>query len=194
MPSPRSADRIGALEATLAADKQATEQKIEELDAALRREKLERAVAEGALETARKDFSRLMREVMATAAQPAGAGRTDTAARRQRRINRRPKELAASPGHEPGDVVLGAIHGPNQAGGQLIYRKASRRPLRLAFRRCIPAGAESLFDMPYRVNAELPASVRNHLPEHAQDIYRAGVQPCLSPPMPANGIANSART
>jgi cation transport regulator len=26
--------------------------------------------------------------------------------------------------------------------------------------------------MPYRVNAELPASVRNHLPEHAQDIYR----------------------
>ena len=26
--------------------------------------------------------------------------------------------------------------------------------------------------MPYRVNAELPVSVRNHLPEHAQDIYR----------------------
>jgi len=27
--------------------------------------------------------------------------------------------------------------------------------------------------MPYRVNTELPASVRNHLPGHAQDIYRA---------------------
>ena len=27
--------------------------------------------------------------------------------------------------------------------------------------------------MPYDVNAELPASVRHHLPEHAQDIYRA---------------------
>ena len=27
--------------------------------------------------------------------------------------------------------------------------------------------------MPYRVNADLPASVRSHLPEHAQDIYRA---------------------
>ena len=27
--------------------------------------------------------------------------------------------------------------------------------------------------MPYAVNTELPASVRNHLPGHAQDIYRA---------------------
>jgi cation transport regulator len=27
--------------------------------------------------------------------------------------------------------------------------------------------------MPYRVNADLPLSVRSHLPEHAQDIYRA---------------------
>jgi len=27
--------------------------------------------------------------------------------------------------------------------------------------------------MPYRVNSDLPASVRSHLPDHAQDIYRA---------------------
>ena len=27
--------------------------------------------------------------------------------------------------------------------------------------------------MPYPSNADLPSSVRNHLPEHAQDIYRA---------------------
>jgi cation transport regulator len=27
--------------------------------------------------------------------------------------------------------------------------------------------------MPYASNADLPASVRQHLPEHAQDIYRA---------------------
>jgi cation transport regulator len=27
--------------------------------------------------------------------------------------------------------------------------------------------------MPYSSNAELPAAVRNHLPAHAQDIYRA---------------------
>ncbi len=26
--------------------------------------------------------------------------------------------------------------------------------------------------MPYRVNADLPPAVRNHLPPHAQDIYR----------------------
>lgn len=26
--------------------------------------------------------------------------------------------------------------------------------------------------MPYKTNAELPASVYNHLPEHAQSIYR----------------------
>lgn len=27
--------------------------------------------------------------------------------------------------------------------------------------------------MPYATNADLPPSVRNHLPAHAQDIYRA---------------------
>jgi cation transport regulator len=27
--------------------------------------------------------------------------------------------------------------------------------------------------MPYETNADLPPSVREHLPEHAQDIYRA---------------------
>ena len=68
-------DRIGALEAARAAEKQAAEQKIEELDAALRREKLERAVVEGALEAARKDFARLMREVMALQRSTACAGR-----------------------------------------------------------------------------------------------------------------------
>lgn len=26
--------------------------------------------------------------------------------------------------------------------------------------------------MPYRSNSELPPGVRNHLPDHAQDIYR----------------------
>ena len=26
--------------------------------------------------------------------------------------------------------------------------------------------------MPYRANADLPSSVRDHLPEHAQSIYR----------------------
>ena len=57
-------NRMHALEATLAATKQTAEQQIEDLSAALRREKLERAVVEGALETGRKDCARLMREVM----------------------------------------------------------------------------------------------------------------------------------
>jgi crescentin len=58
-------ERIDALEAALTGDKQATEQQIEELTAALRREKMERSVVEGALEAGRKDFAKLMREVMA---------------------------------------------------------------------------------------------------------------------------------
>lgn len=57
--------RIAALEATLANEKQSAENTIQELNAALQREKLERSVVEGALETGRKEFSRLMREVMA---------------------------------------------------------------------------------------------------------------------------------
>lgn len=58
-------DRIATLEATLANEKQSAENTIQELNAAVQREKLERAVIEGALETGRKDFARLMREVMA---------------------------------------------------------------------------------------------------------------------------------
>lgn len=58
-------ERITTLEASLLSEKQGAEQTIEELNTALRREKMQRAVVEGALETARKDFSRLMREVMA---------------------------------------------------------------------------------------------------------------------------------
>ncbi len=69
-------DQLAALEAARATDKQIAEQAIEEFGAALKREKLERAMADGALETARKDFARVAREVMALqrnqAAQEAG--------------------------------------------------------------------------------------------------------------------------
>jgi crescentin len=57
-------ERIGTLERTLAAEKQTTAETVEDLNAALRREKLERAVSDGALETARKDLARAMREIM----------------------------------------------------------------------------------------------------------------------------------
>ena len=56
--------RIGDLEVTLTGEKQTNEQTVEELKAALRREQMQRAVVEGALEAGRKEYSRLMREVM----------------------------------------------------------------------------------------------------------------------------------
>ncbi len=56
--------RIDTLAKARGNDKMLAEQAIEELTAALQREKLERSVVEGALEAARKDFARVMREVM----------------------------------------------------------------------------------------------------------------------------------
>jgi chromosome segregation ATPase len=58
-------EQIAAIESARAAEKQATEQRIEELGASLRREQMQCSVVEGALETARRDFARLMREAMA---------------------------------------------------------------------------------------------------------------------------------
>jgi hypothetical protein len=58
-------ERIGRLEAALAAEKQGSTAAIEDIKAALRREKMERLATEGALEIARKDFARLMRKAMA---------------------------------------------------------------------------------------------------------------------------------
>jgi chromosome segregation ATPase len=58
-------ERIAQLEATLASEKLSAENTIQELNATVQREKMERAVVEGALESGRKDFARLMREVMA---------------------------------------------------------------------------------------------------------------------------------
>lgn len=58
-------DRIEAMQTAAANERQAAEASIEELTAALRREKMERAVVQGALDSGRKDLTRLMREVMA---------------------------------------------------------------------------------------------------------------------------------
>jgi len=55
-------EQVTALEAARAAERQVSEQRIEELSVALRREQMQCSVVEGALETARKDFARLMRE------------------------------------------------------------------------------------------------------------------------------------
>ncbi|HET9715303.1 MAG TPA: hypothetical protein VFP60_03875 [Pseudolabrys sp.] len=58
-------EQLAAVETARAAEKQAANQRIEELSASLRREQMQCSVVEGALETARKDFARLMREAVA---------------------------------------------------------------------------------------------------------------------------------
>jgi chromosome segregation ATPase len=65
-------EQVAALEAARATEKQAAEQRIEELGTSLRREQMQCSVVEGALETARRDFARLMREAMALQRQQAG--------------------------------------------------------------------------------------------------------------------------
>jgi crescentin len=56
-------DRVSRLESELQSNGYAAEKQIEELTAALQRERAERAMAEGALETGRRDLARLLREV-----------------------------------------------------------------------------------------------------------------------------------
>jgi chromosome segregation ATPase len=58
-------EQVAALEAARAVERQAADQRIEELGVSLRRERMQCSVVEGALETARKDFARLMREAIA---------------------------------------------------------------------------------------------------------------------------------
>lgn len=78
-------ERIGRLEAALIAEKEDAAAAIEEIKAALRREKMERLATEGALETARRDFARLMRNALGVqydtgAGEPAAPG-SDTPSR-----------------------------------------------------------------------------------------------------------------
>jgi cation transport regulator ChaB len=47
--------------------------------------------------------------------------------------------------------------------------------------------------MPYRINNDLPSSVRTHLPEHAQETCREAFNQSM-PPMPATWTAKSAPT
>jgi hypothetical protein len=61
---------IELLENQLRAAGEATALQIEELGSQLQRERLERSMAEGALETGRKDIARLLRELAALQHQP----------------------------------------------------------------------------------------------------------------------------
>ena len=56
-------ERIEALETELETTRSADEKRLDELNSALNRERVERAVTEGALEGSRKDFARVQREL-----------------------------------------------------------------------------------------------------------------------------------
>jgi len=56
-------DRVESLKAEAAASQAKAEKRIEQLNAAIERERAERAVAEGALEATRGDYTRLQREI-----------------------------------------------------------------------------------------------------------------------------------
>ena len=58
-------ERNGHLEADIQVSRSNIEKRVEDLNSALQRERMERAVVEGALEAARKDNSRLQSEVAA---------------------------------------------------------------------------------------------------------------------------------
>jgi uncharacterized coiled-coil protein SlyX len=58
-------DRIAEIEVDAGAYRAKTERRIDELNASLQRERVELAVAQGALETTRRDYARLQRDMMA---------------------------------------------------------------------------------------------------------------------------------
>jgi chromosome segregation ATPase len=58
-------DRIAEIEVDAGAYRAKTKQRIDELNASLQREGVELAVAQGALETTRKDYARLQRDMLA---------------------------------------------------------------------------------------------------------------------------------
>jgi len=58
-------DRIAEIEVDAGAYRAKTERRIDELNASLQRERVELAVAQGALETTRRDYARLQRDILA---------------------------------------------------------------------------------------------------------------------------------
>jgi chromosome segregation ATPase len=68
------ADMVELLEKQLQAARSANEMQLDQLNAQLQREQLERSMAEGALESGRKDIARLLREISAMQYRPDLAG------------------------------------------------------------------------------------------------------------------------
>ena len=102
-------ERNGHLEADVQVSRTNIEKRVEDLNSALQRERMERAVVEGALEAARKDNSRLQSEVAALrstlrrgAAARRGAGGADRAGQRRGR----PRQEGQEPTRQA-DVTAG---------------------------------------------------------------------------------------
>ena len=106
-------NRIEQLELDTAANRAKAEQQIAELNATIQRERMDRAVSEGALETTRRDYSRLQRELL-----------TERAARRRNPEVDQTSEPKATNGKAP-------VH-PRQPGGGEARRGRNRAGAALA--------------------------------------------------------------
>jgi chromosome segregation ATPase len=73
-------DLVELLEKQIHASREANEMQLQQLNAQLQRERLERSMAEGALESGRKDVARLLREIAALQYRPVAASAGETAA------------------------------------------------------------------------------------------------------------------
>ena len=73
-------DLVELLEKQMHASREANEMQLQQLNAQLQRERLERSMAEGALESGRKDVARLLREIAALQYRPVAASAGETAA------------------------------------------------------------------------------------------------------------------
>ena len=105
------AELVTLLEGQLKAARHATDMQIQQLAAQLQREQLERSMAEGALESGRKDIARLMREVAAlqyrpVATTPSEAPPVQPAPPAQRRLILQSHSQHLPPPGKPGGAVF----------------------------------------------------------------------------------------
>lgn len=104
------------------AAREAAEKRVEELNAALHRERMARAVAEGALSASRRDFARVQQEIAGAATTASGAATTPAALARRVKSNfgKTTTSTAAAPsGAAPATVAETAPKGRNgrKSGG-----------------------------------------------------------------------------
>jgi len=101
-------DRVEQLKAEAAANQAKAEKRIEQLNAAIERERAERAVAEGALEATRGDYTRLQREIATERAMRRRSVQPEQALDTQTAKEARPSKNGNGAGHgEPPAATRG---------------------------------------------------------------------------------------